>query len=109
MEYLLLELPTMAKYHGRISYKPVEDKQIIRNTLIKAKDLLEKLGTQHFAYDKIEIFDGESTTSEQQLCSVTEAFEGSQIIGKKIPKLNEPVPDDWTVIEGEFTYVCLSG
>ncbi|KAI6189756.1 DAGKc domain-containing protein [Aphelenchoides bicaudatus] len=109
----IARLPTVSKYPARISYKPVEDKQLLRNTLIKAKDIVQRLGSKYFyPNSKIQVFDGteeESENNSEQ--TIEQAFDGTQLVcdkNGKVPRLNEPVPDDWTTIEGDFVYVCAS-
>ncbi|KAI6213692.1 DAGKc domain-containing protein [Aphelenchoides besseyi] len=95
----IARLPTLARYRVRISYKPVEDKQILRRTLMKTRDIWQKLGSEHFTSGNVEIVD--DTTKKLQNDSVRlveEAF---------TPTLADSIPKDWITIEGDFAFVCL--
>lgn len=43
--------------------------------------------------------------------TIENAFKGAHLIageGRNPYSLDDPVPEDWITIEGEFVYVCLS-
>ncbi|KAI6186734.1 DAGKc domain-containing protein [Aphelenchoides besseyi] len=110
----IARLPTLARYRVRISYKPVNDKQTLRRSLIKARDIWQKLGTEHFTSGNVEIVD--DTTKKLQNDSirlVEEAFAGTHlddvdsIQDTTTPTLADPIPTDWITIEGDFAFVCL--
>ncbi|KAI6236885.1 DAGKc domain-containing protein [Aphelenchoides besseyi] len=102
----IARLPTLARYRVRISYKPVEDKQILRRTLMKTRDIWQKLGSEHFTSGNVEIVD--DTTKKLQNDSVRlveEAFVGTHL--NDTPTLADSIPKDWITIEGDFAFVCL--
>ncbi|KAI6233611.1 DAGKc domain-containing protein [Aphelenchoides fujianensis] len=108
----IAQLPTMARYKGRVSYKPVNDKQLLRNTLLKAEEAWRELGAAHFALGRVELFEGDGDvgsggSTEKPIRSVAEAFEGTHV-GGETPALSSPVPSDWITMEGEFVFVCCS-
>ncbi|CAD5224757.1 unnamed protein product [Bursaphelenchus okinawaensis] len=102
------QLPSVATYKGRISYKPVENKQLSRNTRIKASEVRSRLGAAYFRTDIVEEYDDIKDAKAGGVESLQKAFEDSNDSGNKFPRLKDPVPSDWTVIEGEYAFVCLS-
>ncbi|TKR87451.1 hypothetical protein L596_011848 [Steinernema carpocapsae] len=104
----ITRLPSVAKYKARVSYKHVKDKQLLRSTKIKASAPREAFGDGHFDYEDVEPFTG-GETKPGTSNSFEEIFDGSHCLEEgHLPTLDERVPNDWEVIEGEFAYVCLS-
>lgn len=81
----IARLPQMACYRGRISYKPVQDLALLRNTRIKAEDIERRLGRDHFNEFKVEPLEqGAAVGAAEPLCSVAEAFDGNHLEGHKV-------------------------
>lgn len=84
---LIVGLPQVGRYRGRISYKPIEDKQLLRNTLIKANDIFKKLGREHFQpKSKIEMID--STEELNNEGTIEAAFKNTQLAADKNGKVS---------------------
>ncbi|CAD5231764.1 unnamed protein product [Bursaphelenchus xylophilus] len=104
----IAQLPTVAKYRGRISYKPVLDGELTRNTRLKSREVREKLRSEYFKTKMVEKWRKGDTVAEKSSSTLQRAFEDSNNLSYKFPRLEDPVPSDWTVIEGDYAFVCLS-
>ncbi|KAK0412022.1 hypothetical protein QR680_005988 [Steinernema hermaphroditum] len=103
----IAQLPTVAKYKARVSYKPVKDKTLLRKTKLKASSPRDVFGKSHFKYTEVVPCEGPSPNPGPSESSFEEIFKGTHCAGR-VPPLDERVPDEWEVIEGEFAFVCLS-
>jgi hypothetical protein len=65
----------------------VEDKQVLRNTLIKANDAIEKLGKEHFCKSKIVEFVDSNEILDNEECTIESAFRGTQLVADKNGKV----------------------
>ena len=104
----IMQLPSVAKYRGKVSYLPVNDDEMIRKTRLRWNEARKKFGKGHFAGGQVEdIADPESLLEQKsKTISVEDSFKGQSNI--KMNSLQDPVPSDWVTISGEFVYVMVS-
>lgn len=70
----IARLPQVAKYKGRISYKPVHDVAKLRNTKLKSHEVRERLGEGHFRVPEVEPYKGEILKNGETPESIQEGF-----------------------------------
>lgn len=101
----LIDLPNASKYRAKISYVPVTDKNLLRKSMLKATAAVEAFGDGHFFCEEVAPFEGSVGASASSASSVEEAFRTTELV--KTPKLDQPVPSTWEVIESEYILVTL--
>jgi sphingosine kinase len=109
MEALLrtMQLPTVAKYKGRISYLPIDDESLISKTRFKNNEPRKSFGNGHFGGGDIpDLADMDLNISKPKTNTVKDSFKNRELV--KIPRLDEPVPDDWITLESEFVMVNVT-
>ncbi|GMR59399.1 hypothetical protein PMAYCL1PPCAC_29594, partial [Pristionchus mayeri] len=107
----IAQLPTTCKYRARISYIPVGDKELIKKTMLRYNADRMEFGKNHFNFDPIEEYTGESQPSGHY-SSIGEALSSSSVpcaTAPKLPPLDQPITSPaFTVVEGEYVFACLT-
>lgn len=72
------QLPKVAKYRAKISYLPVNNKELLRKTTLRTFELPE----DHFTSGDVTDFTpaSNSTGVDQDQCSISRAFEGTHSV-----------------------------
>ena len=103
----IMQLPSAAKYRGKISYLPVDDDELIRKTRLKYNEARNKFGKNHFAGGNVpELPELDVSQRNERTATIQEAFKGREVV--RMPRLDEPVPEDWVVLDSEFCYAQVS-
>ncbi|KAE9551487.1 hypothetical protein FO519_005307 [Halicephalobus sp. NKZ332] len=104
----IMQLPTVAKYKGTVSYLPINDDEIIRKTRLRWNEARKKFGKKHFAGGHVDEIVNPDLFSElkSKRISIEKSFENQAVT--KMTSLRDPVPSDWITVSGEFVYVMVS-
>uniref|UniRef100_A0A7E4V653 DAGKc domain-containing protein n=1 Tax=Panagrellus redivivus TaxID=6233 RepID=A0A7E4V653_PANRE len=103
----IVQLPSVAKYKGRISYKPVTDDKLLAKTRLKWNAARKAFGKGHFEGGVVApLPDLEVHLPGKPVDSVKTAFSGHE--DTSTPSLSSPVPSDWITLDSEYVYIVVS-